>query len=258
MTPVDLFKITMGELVWNMTSADTKQTYSGDDYFPVACGRGGIEQKSEIAKANVELRLPIDHELSVSLLSSYNEQIIGLTIFTKRDADVEVSWKGRLASIKPGDANLTLIFESVFTSLRRPGLRARFQRSCRHALYGRGCTLDPEDFATVGSATSLASNVVQVTEAAGEADGFFTGGMIRGPDGSLGYIIGHTGEYLTMQRVPYSITQAAAEGFPFSVTLYPGCDHSRATCRDKFDNKLNYGGFDWIPTKNPMGGSSIV
>lgn len=256
--PVDLFNITMGETTWLLTSADTEQTYSGDTYKPVACGRGEFQQKNELTKANVEVRLPIDHELAISLLTSYNEQIVGLTIFTKRDSGTEVSWKGRLASLKPGDANVTLMFESVFTSLRRPGLRARFQKSCRHALYGRGCTLDPEDFATVGSCTALDGTTLTVTEAGAQGSGYYTGGMVRGPDGSLGYIIQHVGTELTMQRVPYSIIQAAADSFPFDVTIYPGCDHTRATCGDKFSNGLNYGGFDWIPSKNPMGGSSIV
>lgn len=256
-TAIDLFKITMGDDVWNLTSADTVQTYNSEDYFPVAVGRGGIEQKTELNKANVEVRLPLDHELSVSLLASFSEQTVGLTIYTKKTT-VKVSWKGRLASLKPGDTNLTLIFESVFTSLRRPGLRARYQKSCRHALYGRGCTLDPEDFAVVGSCTDVSSNVVTVTEAGLQPDGYYTGGMIRGPDNLLGYIIGHSGTALTIQRVPYSIRQAAAIAYPFNVTIYPGCDHSRATCGDKFSNGLNYGGFDWIPSKNPMGGSSIV
>lgn len=256
--PVDLFKITMGATTWNLTSADTEQTYNGDIYTPVACGRGGIEQKQELTKANVEVRLPIDHELAISLLTSYSEQVVSLTIFTKEGATVNVSWKGRLASIKPGDANLALIFESVFTSLRRPGLRARFQKSCRHALYGRGCTLDPEDYATIGACTALSGDAITVTEAGAQADGYYTGGMVRAPDNSLGYIINHVGTVLTLQRVPYSISQTAAVGFPFNVTLYPGCDHTRGTCGDKFSNGLNYGGFDWIPRKNPMGGSSII
>ena len=78
-------------------------------------------------------------------------------------------------------------------------------------------------------------------------------------DGSLGYITGHTGTQITIQRMPYSlITQFEDEGAGTAISLYPGCDHTRETCKAKFDNLLNYGGFDWIPAKNPMGGSSIV
>jgi len=31
-----------------------------------------------------------------------------------------------------------------------------------------------------------------------------------------------------------------------------GCDHSVSTCAARFDNLANYGGFPFIPTKNPF------
>ena len=39
---------------------------------------------------------------------------------------------------------------------------------------------------------------------------------------------------------------------------YPGCDHTLATCAAKFGNQLNYGGFPYIPVKNPFTGDAIV
>lgn len=259
---IDLYRIVYGDLIWTLTSADTEQVYnagSGNEtYVPVAMGRNGYEQKNELSKANMEVNLPIDHELSVNLLTSYNEQIVSLTLFNVQGVTSGVAWKGRLASIKPSDTKLTLVFESIFTSLRRPGLRARFQKSCRHALYGRGCTLDPEDFAVAGNCVAVNGTTLSVTEAGAQGDGYFVGGMLRAPDGSLAYIINHVGTSIVLQRVPYNILVEAGEGFPVSVTLYPGCDHTRGTCGEKFANGLNYGGFDWIPSKNPLGGSSIV
>ena len=53
-------------------------------------------------------------------------------------------------------------------------------------------------------------------------------------------------------------------GFPIpgltasaSVNLYPGCDHSLATCDGKFANRLNYGGQHYYPDKNPFNGVAI-
>lgn len=261
-TPIDLFRIVMGARVWTLTSADTDQFYDAGSgmelYSSISVGRGGNEQKNEISKANLDVSIPIDHELAYLLLTSYSEQIMSLTVFTKRDT-TEVTWKGRLASIKPEDAKLTMVFESVFTSLRRPGLRARYQKSCRHALYGRGCKLDPEDFAVAGTLAALSGVTLTVAAAAGYSDGYFLAGMVRAPDGALSYVVAHTGSSLTLQRRSNSLENAfASTGIATAVQLYPGCDHSRATCLAKFNNLLRYGGFDWIPQKNPMGGSSIV
>ena len=39
---------------------------------------------------------------------------------------------------------------------------------------------------------------------------------------------------------------------------FAGCDRTFATCQSKFGNSLNFGGFPWIPAKNPFAGDSIV
>lgn len=258
---VDLYRFTepAASLIWTLTSADIEYSYDAGDgvetYTPTPMGRGKIEQRQEITKANLEVTLDITHELAIRQLSVLSENQLFLTVFSKQGATVGTSWKGRLQSIRPGDTSIILIFESVFTSMKRPGIRARYQRSCRHALYGRGCWLDPANFDAAGTVTAISGDVLTVTGADAQADGYWTGGMLRAPDGTLSYIIAHSGTSITVQRLSYSLRQSVA---PFAVTLYPGCDHSRATCAAKFDNSLNYGGFDWIPTKNPLGGSSIV
>lgn len=259
MTPIELYRIVTGDRVWTMTSSAESVTYNNDFYAPTAVGRTMINQKREISKENVDVELPLDHPLAVELLTSFLDQIMTVTVFQKQDGVIEVMWKGRLASIQPGEATLKLIFESIFTSMRRPGLRARFQKICRHALYGRGCNLDPADFATAGTVTALSGTTLTVTEAASEASGFYTGGMVAADNGILSFIIGHSGSTLVLQRMSSSLaTQWAVEGSGTGVTIYPGCDHARTTCHTKFDNVLNYGGFDWIPRKNPLGGSSII
>jgi uncharacterized phage protein (TIGR02218 family) len=258
-TPVDLFRIVMTPQVWTFTSSTVEEVHNSERYRPLAIGRGAIEQKNELSRNSLEVAIPLDHELAVSLLSSFSEQVVTMTVWTRKDAATNVIWKGRLASVKPGDAALTLVFESIFTSLRRPGLRARFQKSCRHALYGRGCLLDPADFATAGTLNAVNGAVLTIPEADTPADGYFTGGMLGSPDGTLSFIIKHAGSSITLQRVPYTLSQAFAESGPgLGITLYPGCDHTRATCLAKFNNLNRYGGFDWIPNKNPVGGTSIV
>lgn len=265
MRSVDLYRIVVGSTVWRLTSAAKTQTHTTgpggavENYDPAAIGRGGVQTRSEMSKASVEVRLDLSHALATDLLSRWAEQPTTLTIYSKRTLATDVVWKGRLANIVPGDASVTLTFESIYTSMRRPGLRARFQKTCRHALYGRGCKVDPADFETPGTLASITGRTVVVAAAATKPDGYFSGGMIAAPDGTLSYVSEHVANALVLGRVSSALRIAfAATGVATAVKLYPGCDHSYATCRDKFDNDDNYGGFDYIPTKNPMGGSSIV
>jgi hypothetical protein len=80
--------------------------------------------------------------------------------------------------------------------------------------------------------------------------------MIETASGDLRYIIDHSGTQLTL-IVPLSdltedVNDSSGDAL---VALYPGCDHTRETCKDKFDNLANYGGFPWIPSKNPFANS---
>ena len=261
----DLYRIVIGTTVWTMTSGDEKVEYGSGTggalelYVPTAIGRGGIQSKAQLSKANLEVRLPLTHEIVVLLLSSWLERACTLTVFRKRVIGTDTVWKGRLTGVKPGDESASVTFECIFTSLRRPGLRARFQKSCRHPLYGRGCFLDPEDFAHAAVLNDIDGRTLTVPAADAQVDGFFTGGMVKAPDGTLTYIAEHVGALLTMNRISGSLAGPfAVDGPGVPVTLYPGCDHSYATCASKFANDDNYGGFDHIPIRNPMGGSSIV
>lgn len=268
MKPVEFFRFVMGSEVWTYTSADHPITYNDELYAPVPIGRGGIEAKNELSKANLDIKVDIYNPLSRTLLRSVNEEVLTLTMFVQTELGTGTAWKGRLSSLKPSGTQLTMAFESVFTSLRRPGLRARYQKTCRHALYGRGCTLNFQDFSLGGTATAVEGSTLTVLEAATETNGWWTGGMLRAPDGTLRWIIAHNGSAITLSRPIDSLTQAI-EGSGYgqaygnfyggvNVELFPGCDHNRETCRVKFNNLDNYGGFPWIPSKNPMGGSSIV
>lgn len=257
MRQVDLFRFTQGGDVFTYTSANQAQTHNSETYEPIAIGRTKIDVKNELSKANIDVSIALSNAAAMGWLRADSESPVGLTIFSKNESDTEVIWKGRMAAVKPGVAEVVFSFESIFTSMRRPGLRARFQRPCRHVLYRRGCWLDKADFAVAGTVSAIAGNVVTVAEAAAAADGDFFVGMLEAPDGTLRFIVAHSGSSLTLQR-PIASLNAAFAGGPVAVTLYPGCDRTPARCNGRFSNGLNHGGFRFIPIKNPFGGSSIA
>ncbi len=255
--------------VWTYTSGDTAITFMGETYEPIPLGRSEVEIKQELSRANLEIRLDLDNVMGKRWLHDLVETPIGLTIFEMgEDGEVGVVWKGRLLGVKPTMSEIVLNFESVFTSLRRPGLRARYQRSCRHMLYSRGCGISKDAWAVNGVPTNVNGNVVTVPEAANYPAGYFTTGMLEGPDGTLRFIVAHSESQLTLIRPFVSLAKALTlDGYGLSygqyyggvgVRLFPGCDRTRNTCLNRFNNLNNYGGFDWIPLRNPFDGSSII
>lgn len=265
----ELYRFADGSNIWTVTSADSQETYNGESYEPIAIGRSEAESKSELSRANIEIKMALTNEVGLRWLREYMSVLVGLTIYEKDpDGDVSVVWKGRLAGVKPTMTELVFNFESIFTSLRRPGVRARYQRTCRHALYSRGCNLNKSDFAVFGIPTAVSGLVVTVPEAALYPDGWFSTGIIEMMNGEMRFIANHVGSQLSLIQPFISLARALAEdgyGMSYgmhyggaSVVLYPGCNRSRSMCSDKFSNLPNYGGFDWIPLRNPFDGSSIV
>lgn len=268
MINIELYKFVRDTEEWNKTSANISVSYNGDVYEPATIGRSELEQRNELSKSNLEIEIDAFDSLAQNLLTTFTEKVLSLTLFIQTDAITGVAWKGRLTDIKPSKTKVKLVFENVFTSLRRPGLRLRFQKPCPHSLYGLGCNLNKDSFAVTGAAIDVSGTSIVIAEAALQPDGYYLGGMVKAPNGIYGFIISHSGQNLILQRpIESLISEFDLYGYGNSygnkyggviLTLYPGCDRLRQTCETKFNNLDNYGGFPWIPSINPMGGSSIV
>jgi uncharacterized phage protein (TIGR02218 family) len=192
-----------------------------------------------------------------------------LTIFRGHEqvpGETVAHWKGRIVGAEVEGARILLTCESVFSTLRRAGVRAKYQRLCRHALYGRGCGLDIALSWLSGPVTAVSGNAVTIPDAAGQPDGWFRGGVLR-YGAQLGFITGHAGALLTLSRPVPEIAAALAspeidtdtgDTLPIMADITPGCDLRASTCAAKFGNLPNFGGFPEIPGRNPFGGGSIV
>ncbi|AKU43206.1 hypothetical protein RCSPARTAN_23 [Rhodobacter phage RcSpartan] len=257
----ELYRFVEGDsaFIYTVTSADVQAVYSGETYEPVAIGRDEVESKGEMARDNIKVSLSLQNPVARKWFLSSLDFPLTLTIFSQTDDETETEWKGRLASVSPKKSVIEFTFESVFTSMRRMGLRQRYQITCPHALYGRGCNLEKNDFDTTGSVTNVTNAVVTVPAAAGFADGYFSSGIFEDNAGNLRFILSHVGSQLTLIRPMNDlINYANANGYPIACRIFPGCDRTTTTCKNRFDNLNNYGGFPFIPGKNPFGGSSIV
>lgn len=269
-SPIHLLHFSQGVLNWRYTTASYPIIALGHIWNPSPITQGGVNQSNDMTRDTLSLRFPRDHEFARIFLAYTPDQLTSVTLYRGHEGESEfiVYWKGRIASTKSGGETISVECEPVFTSLRRPGLRARYQRTCRHAHYGRGCNLDPEDWATSGICTEASGVQVVVPQAALFSAGYFIGGMIESPDGVLRHVIEHSGSLLTLIRpIESLILEVGSSGYGRSygenyggvpVRIFPGCDHSRFTCESKFNNLDNNGSFPWIPEKNPFGGSSIA
>jgi uncharacterized phage protein (TIGR02218 family) len=253
--PVFFYEIVNGAVTTRMNSSPDVIVFNTFEWEPSPISHSEVTQSSELAKDPIKLSLPRDDELALALLTYVPDNLISITIFRKhRDsADAVTYWKGRMAGVSNSEQTITIECESIFTSLRRPGLRALYQKNCRHALYGDGCTLDKADFAVPGTILTVDGSVLTVAiddveDVSLATSGWYAGGMVL-HNGVLRYIKSHVGSEITISRAFFD---AAADDV---ISLYPGCNRTRMICHFVFNNLNNFGGFPWIPSRNPFVGA---
>lgn len=255
--PVELYRFALGTQRWTYTSGQTEIVYQGETYSPTMIRRSGIEQGHEINRTGIEITLPRDDAIGQQFVATSPAGIVSLTIYRKHLTDtadeVIVLWKGRISGARLYGSELILKCEPVATSLKRVGLRAHYQRICRHPLYSAACGASPASFRVDGTVASVSGATVQVAAAATRPDGHFVAGMMADPlTGEARMIVAHSGGNLTL------IAPFPSLSVGMNVSLYAGCDHSMDVCLNRFNNLANYGGFPYIPKKNPFSGDGIV
>jgi uncharacterized phage protein (TIGR02218 family) len=272
--PYYLYQFVEGDQVWRFTSraADWSSAASEGEtisWEAATISHGDVVQTSEIERGRLELTWPLSHLFARRFLAPLGNTPVTLTIFRGHEqvlGETVAHWKGRVVGAEVEGVRILLNCESVFSTLRRAGVRAKYQRLCRHALYGRGCGLDIGFHWQTGTVTGASGNALTIPEAAGQPDGWFRGGVLRFGV-QLGFITGHVGTTLTISRPMPEVAEALAapeldpetgDPLPVVADIAPGCDLRAATCAAKFGNLANFGGFPEIPGRNPFGGSSIV
>lgn len=256
-SPIELFEFTQKNKRWFYASCVQDVVFSGQTYTASPIRTSNIKSTPNVFKDGVTLTFPRDNTFANQFIGYPPEDITTITIWRGHYNDAAneyiVYWKGRLVGVKSTGNEIMVECESIFTSIKQPGLRARFEYSCRHVLYGPGCRANREAFKHIGTVQSISGAVnISVSGASLQPNGYYTGGILVAPDDTSRFITGHTGDVVTISRALTTLAGA------MSVTIYPGCDHIKETCHNKFNNLDNFGGFPFIPTRNPFDGSSII
>ena len=272
--PYYLYQFIEGDAVWRFTSRASdwiSAASEGGDLIweAAAISHGDVVQSGEIERGRLEITLPLSHAFAARFLAPMGNTPVTLTIFRGHEqvlGETVAHWKGRVVGAEVEGARLILSAESIFSTLRRAGVRAKYQSLCRHALYGRGCGLDIAQHLAILTVAAVSGATVTVPVAAAQPDGWYRGGVLRFGV-QLGFIIGHVGATVTLSRPMPELASALANPaldpvtgapLPITIDIAPGCDLRAETCAAKFGNLLNFGGFPAIPGRNPFGGGSIV
>ena len=253
--PVEIYEFRNGAAYFRYTSADGDVSYGGNTYTAAPISRNAIEATSETAR--LALEIACDRSLGVLALFSTMppEEIVAVTVrrLHAGDGEAVTMWIGRVLNVTWSSSSAAIHCESVYTSMKRSGLRRLYQKACPHVIYGFGCTLNRASFGATKTVSTV-SGVTLTIASIGVVDGYFSGGYLEWDSGGA----------ISRRSIRSQVGGTVIISFPLpglvaaaSVALYPGCDHTLATCSAKFSNHLNYGGMPYFPDKNPFSGTPI-
>lgn len=260
-SPVELYAFTYPGENFYYTSGPLPVTYDSRDYIPVpGLSRSAITDVGEINKSALSLTAPDTFDVARLFEVAPPSDVVELVVrrLHRGDAaDARIIWLGRVLNVSWQSGYSTIMCESLYTRLRSPGLRRIYSRNCPHVLYGAECGASQIAFASVVVMDTVPSSPYELA-----ATGFGTlpagslagGKLIWEPGGGIIERRGirrHNGTAITLTHPIPGILSTS------TVTVYPGCDRTRTICESRFSNLVNFGGFPYIPRKNPFGQSSV-
>lgn len=254
---VELYLFRRGASAFYYTSADHDVTYASKQYLSRALSRSAIESTAEMGRSKLTIQSPRDFEIADLFRAAAPGDVVTLTLLRLHEDDGEAVtiWNGRITSARWFASTAEMTGEPVYTSMLRYGLRKAYTRQCPHVLYSGECGVNKTSYAVAGTVSGINGLDLTISQASAYANGYFAGGMIEyQPTTGVferRFIRSHTGTTITL---PFKVHDLVGGE---SVTLYPGCDQTTATCESKFNNLLNHGGWPFIPTKNPFGGAPL-
>lgn len=255
--PIELFEFSRGAIRWRHTGGKAQVTYLGKTWSPAVISRSALDYTSEKGRSGIKISCARDLPVADMFRVTPPSDVILLTVhrFHVGESAGVVVWMGRVLNAEWSGIKATLSCEPVASSLARPGLRRKYQRLCPHVLYGTSCNASRAAFSVPVTLSGVSGTTLTSASFALYSAGYFSGGYLdyQNDDGTLErrFISDHSGSVITV-TIPMAVLAVGSQ-----VTVYPGCDHTTATCLTKFSNLDNYGGTPYLPTKNPFGGSSL-
>jgi len=252
--PIEVYEFALGATSFKYTSAEDDITIGSDTFTAEAIKRGPIIQGSDDRDAVLEIMLPATNNFAKKYIDIVPGQLASLSII-RVQRDEATPWtqaliyKGYVQSVKyPMNGQEAVIASrSVESTASRPIPRFTYQGLCNNFLYDSACGVNPDLFKHTGEVTAVSGNVITVTGANGQADGYYNSGYVK-PAGVQDFrmILNHSGNDLTL-LLPFGEALTGT-----NVDIFAGCDHAIAGhCNTRFSNVGKFAGFAFVPVINP-------
>ncbi|MBW2598546.1 MAG: phage BR0599 family protein [Deltaproteobacteria bacterium] len=249
--PVELYHLWRedGSEHWYYTSGDVLVTYDTHDYVPATLRRTSVNYQAEIDVTSMKITTAFVETPVLEFIAVNPIEILWVSVMKLfRDQDPleeSVIFVGQIKNVSFKGAQATIDCVGFEQFLKEPVPVYRYQLTCNNSLFDANCGKLKADYKVTETVFVNDAKTKLTGALFGDKEGgYFTGGEAVFGHQSVS-IVAHVGAEITLTHKMQGITDSD------SVDVYPGCDGRAETCRDKYDNILNFFGFPFIPLENP-------
>lgn len=261
--PVEVYRFVQGGVTFDWTSAEDEVTVDSVPYAAESISRGRISQSPQDRGTILEITVPITNGFAKRYRASTPAARASIVIKSVQRSDFPgpeavTIYDGFVVSVgfTAEMKEAVIACRPVEAAASRPVPRFSYQSLCNHDLFDDNCKVDDTDSRWRLSATVSAQAGATITVPGAGAFGadWWVGGVVEINGGDdVRTVVAQSGNDLQLM-LPFP-TSVNGE----SVTVLAGCDHTPTICDTKFDtpedvdsNIINYGGFAFVPTRNPF------
>jgi len=253
--PAELYQFRLAAEQFNYTTAEGGVTWQAVAYSPVILQRARISISREVRKSELGVQMPASDPLAQRFRTYPPDGTMTLTVLRIQIADgveeTRLLFKGRVvgAAFSDNGEIATLRVRSLESGLTRGVPRFVYSGLCNHVLYDANCKVDRELFKFTGNVIAETGSDITVQNVSTQGADWAVAGYVQigaAVIDGIRFVRQQSGDTLTL-LLPF---ENSVLGSP--VTVYSGCAHDVATCRDKFANVVNFGGFPYVPGINPF------
>lgn len=252
--PIECYKFISPIGTFRYTSNPRQVTMGGEVYDPLPVTRTTIEVSSVIdTLSSMDFNLPADHDLVAAYC--FEDAPESLRVEARRghqgddlSTEFTVEWVGEWTGASVSGMWATFKTGSVLqTKLNGNTSSVYYQRICNHILFDVRCKVVRADFTKTTTVDVIQGQLITVDDDQ-DVNGYYNGGdIVNTRTGERRSIVSNTDNVIRSNSRFYDLIVGD------TVELTPGCDHVRLQdCKNKYDNVVNYGGFDFVPTHNPF------
>jgi len=252
--PIELYQFALGGDFFTYTNQESDETYGAIVYTAETISRTSIKNTIDAGENQITITVPSTNafaRLFVTVIPGDRASITIRQVHRTDTADeTVVAFKGFVSTVGFGQDGkaVKINCRQITSAAERPVPRHTYQGLCNHMLYDARCGLSEATFEENATITAVDGRNVTTSGLTnvGGGDDYWEAGLCQfGSEYRL--IVGQTANVMKL-NIPFANTINGE-----SLRFVPGCKHRRVTdCQTKFSNAINYGGFPFVPTKNPF------